>query len=148
MNEVDNLELRTGIVKICGLRTPKHAGAAALAGAEMMGFIFAPTRRQVTPDEAAACVRAARMAAGCRRVLAVGVFVNESATTINAIAEHVGLDLVQIHGDEEPVFYTELTRPAIKALRVPPGKDPAQIEDNLTRFVESPGAPVAFLIDG
>ncbi|HEU5433543.1 MAG TPA: hypothetical protein VFU81_17890, partial [Thermomicrobiales bacterium] len=78
------------IVKICGLREPEHAAAAAMAGADLIGFIFAPSRRQVTAAEAAACIAAAR--ARGRSPRAVGVFVDASADEIAAAAATAGLD--------------------------------------------------------
>ncbi|PZU28405.1 MAG: N-(5'-phosphoribosyl)anthranilate isomerase, partial [Actinomyces sp.] len=62
-----------GIVKICGLRTPEHAVAAADAGADLLGFLFAPSQRRVTPEEAAECIVAVRRSVE-RAPLFVGVF--------------------------------------------------------------------------
>jgi phosphoribosylanthranilate isomerase len=50
------------VVKICGLRDPEHAATAASAGADLIGFIFAPARRQVTATKARQCIAAAREA--------------------------------------------------------------------------------------
>lgn len=87
------------IVKICGITNREDALAAAEAGAGAVGFIFyAPSRRAVTPEAAAA------IAAGLpQNVWKVGVFVNEAAERIAAVAGAVGLDVVQLHGSAESV---------------------------------------------
>jgi phosphoribosylanthranilate isomerase len=90
-------------VKICGLRTVEHAVAALEAGADLLGFIFAPARRQVSPAEVAAIgavVRAAAAAAG-RQVSLVGVFVNETPERMAALARECDLDVIQLSGDED-----------------------------------------------
>lgn len=137
-----------GAVKICGLRTSKQAGGAALAGADLIGFIFAPARRQVTPDEATASVKAARLAAGCRRLIAVGVFVDESVATMNAVADAAGLDLLQLHGDEDPDLLAHLRYPVTKAVRLPPGTTVAEAEVLIGRYETVANAPVSYLVDG
>ena len=50
------------VVKICGLREPAHAVWAAEQGADLLGFVFAPSRRQVTAQTARRCIEAARAA--------------------------------------------------------------------------------------
>ncbi|HEX9369607.1 MAG TPA: phosphoribosylanthranilate isomerase [Roseiflexaceae bacterium] len=108
-------------VKICGLRTPEHALAAVEAGADLLGFIFAPARRQVAPAVAAAiaqAVRAAEPVAG-RRLTLVGVFVNEAPTRMLEIADACGLDALQLSGDEELPIVEHLNgRALIKAVRL------------------------------
>ena len=105
------------LVKICGLRTVEHALAATAAGAAMLGLVFAPSRRQVTPEQAAAIV-AAVVAAPHPAPHRVGLFVNTAPALINTLAAQVGLDYVQLSGDE-PVAYAELlTLPIIKAIRM------------------------------
>jgi indole-3-glycerol phosphate synthase/phosphoribosylanthranilate isomerase len=98
-------------VKICGLRTEDDVRAALHAGADAFGLIFAPSRRQVTPDHARQLVLAAhaipipplRVGEGARgRGLAIGVFVNEPVERIAEVAAFVGLDAVQLSGDEPP----------------------------------------------
>jgi phosphoribosylanthranilate isomerase len=105
------------LVKICGLCMAEHALAATAAGADMLGLVFAPSRRQVTPDQAAAIVAAVR-AAPAPHPQFVGLFVNAEPATINAIAAQVGLDWVQLSGDE-PVAHAGLIElPIIKAIRL------------------------------
>ncbi|MBC8078561.1 MAG: phosphoribosylanthranilate isomerase, partial [Chloroflexales bacterium] len=53
-----------------------------------------------------------------QRVQVVGLFVNESAAAISAVAEQVGLDSVQLSGDEPPALADALALPVIKAIRL------------------------------
>lgn len=140
--------LADGSVKICGLRQPEHAVAAAAAGADLLGFVFAPTRRRVTPEQARCCIDAARAAVGSRRVLAVGVFVDATVAEMNAVAEIAGLDLLQLHGYEPPAALGSLNRPALKAVSPPIGSDGAAVSRVLDDFGGAPTRPIAFLIDG
>ncbi|NWG19019.1 MAG: phosphoribosylanthranilate isomerase [Chloroflexi bacterium] len=107
-------------VKICGIRFRDHALAAVDAGADMLGFVFAPSRRQVRPEEIAPVAAAARAAAASRgrTVACVGVFVNEDALQIRAIARQCGLDSIQLSG-AEPVEIAAALAPLtiIKAVR-------------------------------
>lgn len=105
------------IVKICGLRSTDHALAAINAGADMLGFIFAPSRRQVSADQVTPIALAARTAAQ-RQVWLVGVFVNETIANIRATVARCNLDAVQLSGDE-PLDYAAALAPLtiIKAIR-------------------------------
>ncbi|HMQ29930.1 MAG TPA: phosphoribosylanthranilate isomerase [Chloroflexaceae bacterium] len=105
------------LVKICGLRTAEHALAAAAAGADLLGFVFAPSRRRIDPAAAAAIAAELRAATSARPRL-VGLFVNADPAEVNAIAAEVGLDLVQLSGDE-PAWHAErIALPVIKAIRM------------------------------
>ncbi len=104
-------------VKICGLRQVEHALAAAEAGANLIGFIFADARRRVTPEDARRMVDAVR-AAHRTSPAAVGIFVNSPAADVNRVARVAGLDYVQLSGDEPPGFEAELELPALRVLRV------------------------------
>jgi phosphoribosylanthranilate isomerase len=121
MNNPGNEELVTRhsslVTKICGLRTPAHALAAAAAGADMLGLNFAASRRRVSWEEAATIVAAVR-SAGYRQVAIVGLFVNAEAELINATVESVGLDYIQLSGDEWPALVERLSRPVIAAIRM------------------------------
>ena len=139
---------RKHLVKIDGIREPRHAAAAAMAGADLIGFIFAPARRQVTPDTAAACIAAARASVSGRAFATVGVFVDASAAEIRSIVALSGVDLVQLHGDETPELLADVPVPAFKAFRPQPGIAGAALLSEIGRFDEAPKPPAGILIDG
>ncbi len=137
---------RGGLVKICGLRDPAHAVAAAEAGADLLGFIFAPARRQVSPEQARACIEAARTAA-VGPIVAVGVFVDEAPDRISAVIDAAGLDAVQLHGDEPPTCAARLAAPALKAFKPKPGDADDVVALAIAAHLGEGGA-VAALVDG
>ena len=106
-------------VKICGLRESDHALAAAEAGADLVGFVFAASKRQVTPGEARTLVRALRAARGAAAPLTVALFVNEAPEQVAAVVRECGLDLVQLCGDEpaDPAALVTIGCPVIRILR-------------------------------
>ena len=109
-------------VKICGITNLEDASIAVELGANALGFIFAPSPRQITPQKARAIIRALPSF-----VKTVGVFVNETSATIRELMQDCGLDLVQLHGDESPAFCEELMPRTIKALRI---KDESRLESS------------------
>ena len=115
--------------KICGLRDWAAVRAAAEGGADLVGFVFAPSRRQVAPDAAAALMRQVRATYGPAAPLCVGLFVNEAPERMAALAESCDLDVVQICGDEaaDAHLLTMLGRPVIRVLRPPAAATPAQV---------------------
>jgi phosphoribosylanthranilate isomerase len=100
-------------VKICGITNLEDASIAVEFGANALGFIFAPSPRQITPQKARAIIHAIPPF-----VKTVGVFVNEAPATIREVMQHCGLDLIQLHGDESPALCEELMPGTIKALRI------------------------------
>lgn len=100
-------------VKICGLKEQQHVRAAVEAGADAIGFVFAPSKRQISIEQAH---QLAKDIPG--EVLKIGVFVNPSVEELRAAVEGVPLDYVQFHGEETPEFIRQQDYPAIKALSV------------------------------
>jgi phosphoribosylanthranilate isomerase len=130
-------------VKICGVKTPKQALAAAEAGADYIGLIFyPPSSRLVTPEQAKEITSALhqRRESGKHAPKAVGVFVNESPETINVLVEACGLDLAQLSGDESPEACRAIHVPVIKAVR------PRVLADLEPLAAYRPGVQ-AFLLD-
>ncbi len=106
------------VVKICGLTNVDDACFAAGAGADLLGFIFYPkSPRYVTPERAASIVHTVREDMGDRAPCCVGVFVNEPVAHVRAVLRVVGLDLVQLHGDEPLGEVQQLRACAFKAIR-------------------------------
>ncbi|MEX0800682.1 MAG: phosphoribosylanthranilate isomerase [Dehalococcoidia bacterium] len=130
------------LVKICGVSEPRHARAAASCGADFVGVVFAPSRRQVTMGQAAriaeslgrrpappsqADVEAVEARLGNGKPLLVGVFADQDVDTINAIADECGLDLIQLSGSEPWEVCALLNRPVLKCLKVRQGQSPAEV---------------------
>jgi phosphoribosylanthranilate isomerase len=108
-------------IKICGLTRAVDAQQAAELGAWALGFIFFAGSRRVVSPLAAAQIIAGVRASGLRPLM-VGVFVNPSLGEVLAAVETAKLDLVQLHGDESPLFCREVSTQIsqvriIKALR-------------------------------
>ncbi len=88
---------RRGFVKICGVTSEEDALLAVALGADAVGFIFAPSTRQVAPQVAADIVK--RLPP---EVITVGVFRDEAPQRVSDIAVGAGLHAVQLHGHEPP----------------------------------------------
>lgn len=100
-------------VKICGLKEAEHIQAAVEAGADFIGLMFAPSKRRITIEQA--IVLAQHIPPNVKKV---GVFVNEKPEIIKQIAELVGLDFIQYHGDESAEQIAAIGLPAIKAFSI------------------------------
>jgi phosphoribosylanthranilate isomerase len=108
VDEVDSLK-----VKICGITEKEDAISAVNLGADALGFIFAPSPRQITMKKASRIIDSLPPF-----VKTVGVFVNEKTDEIKAHINYCGLDLVQLHGDESPQVCRKLMPHTIKAFRI------------------------------
>ena len=123
-------------IKICGITNLEDALLAAELGADALGFIFyAKSPRQVAPETARAII-----AQLPPFVAAVGVFVDEAAAVVQELAAQVGLDWVQLHGQESPEYCRNLGRKVIKGFRI-------QDEDSLRLLADYQGAAQALLLD-
>jgi phosphoribosylanthranilate isomerase len=90
-------------IKVCGTTSLRDAQLAMEAGANALGFVFAPSPRRIEVESAAGIVTGL---AG--EVETIGVFVNEAPERIADIAEQVGLSGVQLHGEEDTATVAHL----------------------------------------
>jgi phosphoribosylanthranilate isomerase len=112
-------------IKICGITNVEDARMVVESGADAVGINFYAGSPRFVPIERAMHVAAVVP----KRVVKVGLFVNANVETISAACDGLGLDLVQLHGDEPPEFVAALgRRPVMRAFRVG--------EDGLTPVAE------------
>ncbi len=123
--------------KVCGLTRPEDVALCHALGAECTGFIFVETSpRRITPEAVAAMPKG--------RSMRVGVFAEADRIAVRDAARTAGLDLLQLHGGEDPAFCRSLgPERIIKTLR-PESLSLEDLERELERF-----APVCayFLLD-
>ena len=126
------LRLASMFVKVCGITNLEDGIAAVDAGARALGFVFyLPSPRGVTVESVE------KFAASLpKEVWKVGVFVDEKPEVIRAIADRIGLDIAQLHGDETPADHPAGLR-IWKAFR---------IQDNRIPYPDYPAEAV--LLDG
>ena len=104
-------------IKVCGICDVASGIAAVEAGADMIGFHFCSSPRQVSPEEARQIIDSLP-----RRPVLVGVFIDPRREDVDRIAHDCDLDLIQLHGNEPAGFTCD--RPIMKVLKVRGGSVP------------------------
>ena len=100
-------------VKICGLSTKEAVETAVSAGADYIGFVFAPSKRQVTVEQATELAKFIPS-----HIQKVGVFVSPSRAELLEAVDKVGLDFVQVHGQVVDKLFENLPCGSIQAVQV------------------------------
>ncbi|MFD1032077.1 tryptophan synthase subunit beta [Metaplanococcus flavidus] len=121
-------------VKICGLQEIEHVRAASEAGAA--GFVFAPSRRKVSIEQAA------RLATELPdSVEKIGVFVNADLDEILEAIQKVPLTMVQLHGDETDDLIRSIPVKVIQAFSIRDADDVRKLEQSIADYVlvDAPG---------
>jgi phosphoribosylanthranilate isomerase len=126
-------------VKICGVCDPRDAALAVAAGATHVGVIRVPGSRRHRTEAVAR--RVSEAAAGARRV---GVYVDASTATILREAASIGLDVIQLHGDEGPDRVEALTGRGYEVWKV---VKPTRAED-LLRAIDAYASADLLLVEG
>lgn len=112
-------------IKICGLRRLEDIKMVNKYKPDYVGFVFAPSKRQVTKEEAKLLI--ANLHKGIR---SVGVFVDMAIDELLEIKRYTGLHIVQVHGNEDVEYCKKVEGTIWKAFRV---KDNS-IEEEIEKF--------------
>ena len=121
-------------VKICGLSTKGAVETAVSAGADYIGFVFAPSKRQVTVEQAIELVKFIPS-----HIQTVGVFVSPSRAELLEAVDKVGLDFAQVHGQVVDKLFENLPCGSIPAVQIDEGGDVPNSQADYLLF----DAPVA-----
>ena len=121
-------------VKICGLSTKEAVKTAVSAGADYIGFVFAPSKRQVTVEQATELAKFIPS-----HIQKVGVFISPSRAELLEAVDKVGLDFVQVHGQVVDKLFENLPCGSIQAVQVDEGGHVPNSQANYLLF----DAPVA-----
>jgi phosphoribosylanthranilate isomerase len=109
-------------VKVCGIIDKASALAAVEAGADFIGLVFAPSKRQISPARAREIADAVKKSSTVTKL--VGVFVNAPVFQVNEIADFCALDVIQLSGNESWEDCRKIASPVVKAVRV--GRESSQ----------------------
>lgn len=100
-------------VKICGVKTSSAIQEAIASGADYIGFVFAPSTRQVSIEKAHRLAKKIP-----ETVKKVGVFVSPSLDELRQAIEEVPLDLVQVHGEFDEDLFDNIACQSIRAIQI------------------------------
>jgi phosphoribosylanthranilate isomerase len=131
-------------VKICATTNLSDAQASLAAGADALGFIFAPSSRRIEIDQAAEIISSL-----ADEIERIGVFVNETPGQVAEVAEQAGLTGIQLHGDE-PADQMQQYRQALgqrKIIKALQAHELLTSPDNLNSYLRSRQSIDAILLD-
>ncbi len=121
-------------IKICGLSRQIDIDFVNEALPDYIGFVFAESKRQVSEEQAQELKSSLKP-----EIKAVGVFVNEKTDKIIRLCQKQIIDLIQLHGDEDEAYITELRRhvknPILKAVRVRSEEDILRAESLTSEYL-------------
>ncbi len=131
-------------IKICGTTCVEDALKSIEAGADALGFIFAPSKRRITPEQARAIIRELP-----RHVERIGVFMNSTAAEIASIVTQVDLTGIQMHGEEFPpevyAYLPQNRRDEMRKIKTIQVRDGVRLK--FEPYSDAPGAVDAWLLD-
>ncbi|MGP7815598.1 phosphoribosylanthranilate isomerase [Niallia sp. 01092] len=116
--------------KICGITNKDAALCSVKHGAKAVGFVFAKSKRKISPEDAKEII--AELPGD---IWKVGVFVNESKENIDEIVKVSGINVIQLHGDETSEFAAQFSLPVIKAFSIQSEADLQTVVDFTCDYV-------------
>jgi phosphoribosylanthranilate isomerase len=129
--------IRETQVKICGITTIEDGVMASELGADALGFVFAQSKRKISPDTARNIIKNLHPF-----ITTVGVFMNEKIKNIHQIADYTGIDIIQLHGTEPPEYCRKIKKRVIKRINVSKDDTTATLIKKIEKYPAS-----AFLLD-
>ncbi|WP_430602962.1 phosphoribosylanthranilate isomerase [Enterococcus sp. DIV0724b] len=124
-------------VKICGLKTKEQVDVAVAYGADYLGFVFAKSKRQISPEKAKEITKNVP-----KEVKKVGVFVSPTQSDVEEIIQRAGLDMVQIHGASTTENFSV---PLIRAIPVDGMEQEKRMEETAAEFLLFDAPPKQFV---
>lgn len=119
-------------IKICGLTDPIQVTQTSLLNAGAFGLMLAPSRRQISLEQARSIIKAVKKEYVAPSPLAVGVFINEPPDRIAEIASDLGLHALQLSGDEQPeicaALHAQTSLPILKTIRIGEDRDQSSLD--------------------
>ena len=100
------------LIKICGLTTLEDAEATVAVGADLVGFIFVPGTLRALDPARSGWIR------GMEGAETVGVFLDAPLDEVERVRDLLGLDWIQLHGDEPDSFLEALGEKVIRRIKV------------------------------
>ncbi len=100
-------------LKICGVTNEEDAIMISNLGADAIGFVFAESKRKITPEKAKEIIKILPPF-----ITTVGIFMNIALNEVNKITEYTFIDAVQLHGNENPEYCDKVNRKVIKGIPV------------------------------
>jgi phosphoribosylanthranilate isomerase len=119
-------------IKICGITQAQQLQELDALGVDYAGLIFyEPSPRYVLNKLTGGAVQSLSL-----QLKKTGVFVNAAEDDVMTQAEHYGLDMIQLHGDETPAYCAHIRRklPVVKAFRL---KQDAEVDWMVQPYLES-----------
>jgi phosphoribosylanthranilate isomerase len=127
-------------VKICGVTNLDDALMAAEFGADALGFVFAPSKRKITPEKANEIIKKLPPF-----VVTFGIFMDEEEDVVRYMSDLSGIDIVQLHGKESSSYCRQMTKRVVKRIQVVDDDTKETIMNrmkpyNVSAFLFDPGA--------
>ncbi|WP_041720389.1 phosphoribosylanthranilate isomerase [Alkaliphilus metalliredigens] len=111
-------------IKICGLKRAADITYVNLLKPDYIGFVFAPSGRRVTKEDAKELI-----ASLDKSIKKVGVFLNHSVEEVKVIAKVCSLDILQFHGDEDMDYCRQFQQNVWKSFRIKDANSFKEMED-------------------
>jgi phosphoribosylanthranilate isomerase len=124
-------------LKICGITNAEDAIMVSNLGADAIGFVFAESKRKITPEKAKEIIKILPPF-----ITTVGIFINTALSEVNKITDYAFIDAVQLHGNETCDYCDKVNRKVIKGIPVTEKDTKETLIEKMQNYLVS-----AFILD-